>query len=88
MPDAQFIAAAAAPICDALAAIGDLRIMVPSSDVLISYCHSGCTVRLADHRAAHRDAVESALRQAFTAAGWGVSPCSTGGLSMKHPSRL
>ncbi|WP_461033874.1 hypothetical protein [Streptomyces mayteni] len=86
--DASFIAAAAAPIADALATLGELGIPVPTVDVLISYHSHGCTVRVADRRAAHRQEVECAFRDAFVAAGWGVAHRETSGLVLKHPSGL
>ncbi|MFC9068859.1 MULTISPECIES: hypothetical protein [Streptomyces] len=80
-----FIAAAVAPITAALAALGEARIAVRTEDVLISYTSRGCTVRVAEHRAAHRSAVEHAFRTAFTAAGWGTED-QGGGLALEHPS--
>ncbi|MFJ2746184.1 hypothetical protein ACIO3O_41720 [Streptomyces sp. NPDC087440] len=67
------IAAAAAPITEALIAVGELPVNVFSADVLISYTHTGCVVRVADHRANHRAEVEQEFRAAFTAAGWSVT---------------
>ncbi|MCX5205899.1 hypothetical protein OG897_31280 [Streptomyces sp. NBC_00237] len=45
---------------------------MPTADVLISYVHTGCIVRVADRRAAHRTPVEREFRAAFSAAGWSV----------------
>ncbi|TDC10412.1 hypothetical protein E1265_31265 [Streptomyces sp. 8K308] len=86
--DASFIAAAAAPIADALATMGELGIPVPTVDVLISYTSHGCVVRVADRRAGYDQEVAAAFQDAFVAAGWGVSHCETGGLVLHHPSRL
>ncbi|WP_369266148.1 hypothetical protein [Streptomyces harbinensis] len=83
----DFVAAAVAPITAALAALGEARINVRTEDVLISYTSRGCTVRVAEHRAAHRSAVERAFRAAFTAAGWGTED-QTSGLALQHPSAL
>lgn len=87
-PNTSFIAAAAAPIAEALTAIGEFGINVPSADVLISYTNHGCIVRVAERRADHREAVEQAFQQAFLAAGSGVAVRQAGGLSLEHPSRL
>ena len=87
MSAASFISAAAAPVADALTAIGLLRIRLPSSSVLISYTSGGCLVRVASRRAPRRKAVEEEFRRAFTEAGWDVSVRQTGGLAMEHPSR-
>lgn len=87
MPDASFISAAAAPIADALTAIGSLRSSIPSSSVLISYTSGGCIVRVASRRAPSRKAVEEEFRRAFAEAGWGGTARQTGGLAMEHPSR-
>ncbi|MYV63276.1 hypothetical protein GTW37_32790 [Streptomyces sp. SID4931] len=82
----QFIIDAARPIAAALGAVGELRgVNVPSDDVLISYHHRGCTVRVAECRAVHRQAVEDAFAKAFTDAGWGVNVRQTGGLTLSHP---
>ncbi|MGW1595262.1 hypothetical protein [Streptomyces sp. NPDC002343] len=85
---ADFIADAATPIAAALAAVQDQGVNVPSADVLISYTASGCIMRVADSRAGHREVVERAFWDAFTAAGWGVSYRHAGGLGLEHPSRL
>ncbi|MER7050482.1 hypothetical protein ABT391_37290 [Streptomyces jumonjinensis] len=86
MPDARFIASAAEPITATLAAAGDLGI--PSAYVLVSYHAHGCTIRLDDRRAARREEFEHAVRTAFTAEGWGVSPRQNGDLDLRHPSFL
>ncbi|WP_327286589.1 hypothetical protein [Streptomyces sp. NBC_01205] len=82
---ADFISAAAAPIADALAAIRELP--MPTADVLISYTARGCIVRVADHRAQHREVVESAFQEAFIAAGWSVAYRLADGLGLQHPAR-
>lgn len=78
---------AAAPIAQALAAVQELGLKVSPADVLISYTSHGCVVRVAARSAVHRDSVETAFREAFTAAGWEVAVRYAGGLSMSHPSR-
>ncbi|MEU3978436.1 hypothetical protein [Streptomyces bacillaris] len=88
MSPSEYILDAARPIAAALAAIGDLRVNVPSSDVLISYTYSGCIVRVAERRAAHWDVVEAEFQRAFLAAGWGVTVRQTGGLALEHPVLL
>ncbi|MEU3978433.1 hypothetical protein [Streptomyces bacillaris] len=85
---AQYIVDAARPIAAALSAIGDLRVNVASADVLISYHHSGCIVRVAERRAVHQEVVEAEFQRAFAEAGWGVRVRQTGGLSMDHPVML
>ncbi|MGQ4517369.1 hypothetical protein [Streptomyces sp. DW26H14] len=88
MTTLRFIADAAAPIAQALTAVQ--RLGVPSTDVLISYTAHGCVVRVADRSAVHRVALEMAVCDAFTAAGWGVSVRHAVGLAlaMEHPSEL
>ncbi|MFC7979755.1 hypothetical protein ACFUT3_31540 [Streptomyces cinereoruber] len=88
MTTADRIASAAAPIADALAALSESRSTVPAADVLISYTRTGCIVRVADRRTAHRETIEEAFTAAFLAAGWGVTHRQTGGLGMAHPSTL
>jgi hypothetical protein len=85
VPHVSPIAAAAAPITKALAAIGELRINVPTADVLISYTHNGCVVRVADRRAEHRTQVEREFKAAFIAAGWSVIDRYAEGLGLQHP---
>ncbi|AWN32587.1 hypothetical protein [Streptomyces sp. NEAU-S7GS2] len=87
-PNASFIADAATPIAAALAAVGELGVNVPASDVLVSYTARGCIVRVADRRAEHREAVERVFQEVFTGAGWGVAYRQTGGLGLQHPSGL
>ncbi|MER7914599.1 hypothetical protein [Streptomyces sp. NPDC096068] len=85
---ADRIASAATPVADALAALGEFSTYVPPSDVLISYTRTGCIVRVADRRAAHRETIEKTFSAAFLAAGWEVTHRRTGGLGMAHPSTL
>jgi len=84
----SYIADAAGPIAAALATVCELRVNVPTADVLISYTFSGCIVRVAERRVQHRDVVERAFWDAFEAAGWGVTHRYAGGLSLEHPSRM
>ncbi|GAA3043831.1 hypothetical protein GCM10017562_00810 [Streptomyces roseofulvus] len=65
-----------------------MGVSVPTSDVLISYTVRGCIVRVTDRRAQHREVVESAFWDAFTAAGWGAAHRYTGGLRLEHPSGM
>lgn len=82
----RFIADAAGPIASALAAVGDLG--VPSADVSISYTAQGCIVRVADRWAGRREAAESAVTDAFTAAGWRVVDRHADGLGLQPPTNL
>ncbi|MFF3196712.1 hypothetical protein [Streptomyces misionensis] len=79
---------AAAPLAHALTAMQDAGLRVPPADVLISYTHSGCIVRVADRSARHREAMEEIFRNAFVAAGWGVWVRYAGGLTMQHPATM
>ncbi|MFE3991686.1 hypothetical protein ACFXPW_08330 [Streptomyces goshikiensis] len=52
---------AAAPSASALKGIAALGIIVPGADVLISYTHRSCIMRIADHQDKHRAAVQHAF---------------------------
>ncbi|MGW4270837.1 hypothetical protein ACWEGQ_00365 [Streptomyces seoulensis] len=88
MTTADYIRDAADPLAQALQAVQDLGVKVPSVDVLIAYTDPSLVFRVADRSAAHQEAIEDAFREAFQDAGWGVAVRYLGGLTLQHPIEL
>ncbi|MET8661673.1 hypothetical protein [Streptomyces griseus] len=83
----RYVLDAVGPISRALQQVQDMGLNL-RTDLSFAYTSTGAVARVADRSAAHRETVHALVRDAFVAAGWGVSVRYKDGLSLEHPSRM